>query len=126
MSLPRRQLLLVCSLAILGCTTPSPVSAPKRPAGVPADALWSGGADGGVFLRIAKKAGSPRLVYDVVVYNDFTGEVWFKGPMTLSAPGELEARSLREPKTFGGWDGTLLYLADGRHLAPTTGGAKGP
>ena len=43
-----------------------------------------------------------------------------KGRMTLSAPGELNASALRDPKSFAAWDGEPLHLADGRYLATST------
>ncbi|MBM7114200.1 hypothetical protein [Archangium primigenium] len=113
-----RAILVLCIASSSGCTCTSSPTAPTRPAGVPADAFWNGGLDGGVFVRVRQKARKPRPVYDVTIYNEYTGEVWFQGPMTLSAPGELEARVLGDAAFFNGWDGERLFLRDGRFLAP--------
>lgn len=107
-------LLMTAVLALVGCRGSSPP--PPRPAAVPAHAIWVGGAGGGVFLVLDSKVGDPKRVYDAVIYYQDSGDIWFKGKLRLSAPGEIEPRSYRDPKFFSGWDGDTLYLADGRYL----------
>lgn len=114
MSLAVRMLPVIAAAVVLSCRPAS--GPPARPAAVPASAIWIGGADGGIFLALDKKAGDPERVYDAVVYNDHSGEVWFKGKLQLSASPELAPGSARDPKFFSGWDGERLYLADGRQL----------
>ncbi len=82
---------------------------------MPATALWVGGLDGGVFLVFGKKASDPKQVYEVVVYYEHSGDVWFKGKLRLDS-GEIDPRSYRDPNFFSAWDGDRLYLADGRQL----------
>ena len=115
----RRVLLMVAAGALLSCK-PSPPESPPRPAGVPSTAIWIGGVDGGEFLVFDKKPKDPKLVYDVVVYNDFSGEIEFKGKLKLSAPGEIDPSFFRDTKFFSGWDGTSLHLMDGRQLTAMT------
>jgi hypothetical protein len=109
-----RILLMAVVLALVGCRGSS--SPPPRPAAVPAHAIWVGGTDGGVFLVFDKKAGNPKRIYDAVIYYQDSGDIWFKGKLQLSAPGEIEPRSYRDTKFFSGWDGDTLYLVDGRYL----------
>ena len=113
-----RAILVLCIASSSGCTCTLSPTVPPKPTGVPANAFWSGGLDGGVFVRIQKKVRKYRPAYDVTIYGETTGEVLFQGPMTLSAPGELEARVLGDAAFFNGWDGERLFLMDGRSLAP--------
>jgi hypothetical protein len=98
-----RMWLVVAAVALWSCTNPPPGS-PPRPTRVPTTAIWTGGVDGGEFLVFGKKASDPKLVYDAVIYHDFTGEVLFKGKLKLSAPGEIDPRFFQDPKFFDGWD----------------------
>ena len=52
--------LIVLSLIVGACNIEVgkiPVDTPPKPNNVPAEAIWSGGPDGGVFLSVSKKAG---------------------------------------------------------------------
>lgn len=67
-------LLLLALFNATSCT--EHVSPPPRPKGVPADAVWAGGADGGSFIKCSYDA-STGLNF-CIVYNDFTGDIMAK------------------------------------------------
>jgi hypothetical protein len=68
-----------CAAALLlliasACQTAPPPS----PQSVPAEAFWTGGPDGGVFVILSRESGTPSPVVRVEVYNDSTGEPLIK------------------------------------------------
>jgi hypothetical protein len=69
--------------AVAGCSFVA--VEPPRPAGVPVDALWVGGPDGGVFMRLEATAAN-GATYWGTIYNGFTGSVWYEGRFTLEPP----------------------------------------
>ena len=54
-------------------------------------------------------------VYHGQIYHDKTGDVEYSGVLKLNDSSRPIA-NLMEPKTYAGWDGVRLYLADGRYL----------
>ena len=86
----------------------------NHPANVPAEAIWIGGPDGGVFVALQVKNTS-RGIFLAGVYADHTGEVLYKGKLLLTPPKPVLA-STRDPALFVAWDGTALLLADGRRM----------
>jgi hypothetical protein len=93
------------------CSTPS--GPPPRPSGVPADAKWAGGSDGGAWVRCAADAGG----YWCTVYDDETGEVWVRGLFVTSS----ERRESRPADlTYRSFDGRAIHLADGHVLDPAS------
>jgi len=89
--------------------------APARPSGVPDNAIWAGGADGGNFLLMspARQDGT----YSLKVYHDYTGELEFDGTVKLDGTSG-GAIAVTDGKTFNSWDGRRLSLMDGRTLSP--------
>ena len=51
---------------------PAQLKPAKRPSGVPADAVWAGGADGGAYVRCSLD--EQREVDKCIVWNDSNGE----------------------------------------------------
>jgi hypothetical protein len=93
-------------------TEPEP---PPRPKGVPERAIWAGGLDGGSFIVLESTSVPNR--YSAAVYDENTGEVVFKGTLSLDMrPGERI--NVKDPKILDTWDGDTLYLTDGRSLSP--------
>jgi hypothetical protein len=89
-------------------------SAPLRPRGVPAKAVWVGGPDGGVFLLLqARRADSNS--FHAQIWADRSGALLFKGLLvrTKDAPKAIE---LSDPAQFRGWDGVDLLLRGGGAL----------
>jgi len=88
-----------------------------RPVGVPHDAMWIGGLDGGIYLSIHKNEADPPLIYDAVIYYS-VGEIDYKGKLKISS---LEQRfDYKEVSLYSAWDGDTLYLRDGRQLVIPT------
>jgi hypothetical protein len=95
---------------LAGCQ--APVVPPARHAKVPADAVWSGGADGGAWIACA---GPIARAYDCKVFHDLTGELEISGRFAYMGPGSPpDARSL----DLNGFDGTTIFLKKGRSLVP--------
>jgi hypothetical protein len=88
---------------------------PPRPSGVPANAIWAGGVDGGDFILLspAKADGT----YPVKIYNDHSGDLEFSGRLRLKEPSTAPI-DVTDPKTYSDWDGESLSLRDGRTLSP--------
>jgi hypothetical protein len=91
------------------------VTPPKRPANVPEEAIWSGGADGGAFIHITKSKDTPDNVYTAEIYFDTTGETWYRGRLLLES-SENHSFDFKNENVYSGWDGDTLYLRDGRAL----------
>lgn len=82
---------------------------------VPANAVWIGGADGGVHAVIKhKKETNPNIYYVEIYYP--SGELWYKGNLKLQ-PSSSKPLNLKQGDLFSGWDGKNLYLVDGRMLS---------
>jgi hypothetical protein len=115
----RNQLItfLIAGLGTMACTTH--VSPPPRPKGVPADALWAGGADGGSFIRCSYDAGTDLNMCSA--YNDRTGRLEIQGQFTITGPTRAKDVWRFE---YSGFDGRRIYLTDGSVLAPREPAAK--
>lgn len=101
--------------ALLVMTSACQTVTPPRPRGVPAEAFWSGGPDGGVFVRLFREPADSSIVVRAEVYSDSTGAPLYRGPLTLEpASGTLPI--LHDPRLYAGWDGQGLHLTDGRQL----------
>jgi len=60
----------------------------------------------------------PPAVVRAEVYNDSTGELLYKGRLTLE-PASEPIPSFRDAHLYAGWDGRSLHLADGRQFRIT-------
>jgi hypothetical protein len=103
---------LVVATIVAGCSFVA--EEPPRPAGVPADAFWVGGPDGGVFMRLEPTADN-GATYRGAVYNEFTGSVWYEGRFILEPAGSPPV-NVRDRRILSGWDGVAIHLTDGRAL----------
>jgi hypothetical protein len=100
--------LLLALAAACGRSAP-----PPRPAGVPAEAFWLGGPDGGAFVALGRTAGdAPQVVRARIYYRH--GELWYAG--RLRAERGTAPVDITRPELFSGWDGEALHLSDGRAL----------
>jgi hypothetical protein len=112
---PHGLLYLVAAVAVavvlVACDQPS--REPARPTGLPTEAFWIGGADGGVFVRL-QRPDTAHDAYSGAIYHP-DGSVWYEGRFSLepagSAPVDAEDR-----QRLTGWDGTQILLDDGRAL----------
>lgn len=99
---------LLALLWLAGCQTP--VVPPARHANVPADAVWSGGADGGAWIACV---GPVATTYDCKVFDDFTGELRAAGRFTFVGQGAPPGARLLD---LNGFDGDTIHLKGGRSL----------
>jgi len=98
-------IVIVLGCALMGCVQAR--NEPPRPAGVPADATWVGGADGGAFVSLSS-AESPES-YSATVYYE-SGDVWYRGRLV---PQNVPASKHVRVEDVSAWDGTQLILKEG-------------
>ena len=101
-------------------------SPPARPAGVPADARWAGGPDGGHWFLCTRvvDARSPTRV-DCRIYNDQTGGLYSRGeyviqvdPDRVTGSGGMSYNSVEELLSYAGMDGDAIRLERPLELVP--------
>jgi len=102
---------LLAALCLVGCY--SHVSPPPRPQGVPTDAVWAGGSDGGSFIRCEFDASSAMDFCSI--FNDHTGQLDAQGKYGVSGKSKPQDVARFE---YSGFDGHRIYLRDGSVLAP--------
>ena len=83
---------------------------PARPASVPAEAVWGGKGDQGVFLKVGKHQGT---LWQLEVW-DRKGQVLGAGNFRLR--GFAKARII--PEEILAWENGALHLKDGTWLVP--------
>jgi hypothetical protein len=109
--------LLILSLAN-GCSNKNESvmsrSPEEMPANVPKDAVWVGGADGGVYVSVTKPVDTAPDIYRAHIFHE-NGESWYQGEIVLTPQGS-KPLILHDENQFSGWDGDTLYLSDGRYL----------
>lgn len=108
---------LVAMLHLTGCNEPATLEPRVRPSGIPKDAIWAGGADGGAYVRC-----TVDLVHDVnpcSVWNDYTGEVVESGNYRLNKEGRAASKS--ELRFAGADFAGRIYLEKGLVLERMTG-----
>ena len=103
---------------------------PKRAAGVPKEAVWAGGADGGAWILCeARNAEGTR--YFCRVFNDFSGKEWAAGEYVLRKSEwnreqhkaiYSEVAEFRQGLKYDSYDGSVIYLADSLVLLPIESG----
>ena len=62
---------VILMMNLLACRQSASLEPKTRPSGVPGDAIWAGGADGGAYVRC-----TVDVIHDVnlcTVWNDYTG-----------------------------------------------------
>jgi hypothetical protein len=102
-------LAIVLMLSLWGCNQAAPLRPKTRPVGIPSDAVWVGGADGGAYVRCT--IDSARNVNPCSVWNDYTGDLIESGDYRL----RTEDRAATDAELnisfpdFGG----LIYLQKG-------------
>jgi hypothetical protein len=99
----------VLVLNLCGCRQPASPEPKIRPAGVPRDALWVGGADGGAYVRCSVDVA--HNVNPCSVWNDYTGQLVESGNYRLLK----EDRAAKESElhiAFPDFAG-LIYLEGG-------------
>lgn len=104
---PLRTLRVLPVLLLIACH--GEVQAPERPATVPPDAVWVGGAEAGAFLRI-RPAGATE--WQVELFNDATGAPLESGRFLLKGAPLDEVKA----QDATGWDGKKILLRNGGWL----------
>lgn len=102
--------MLVTFAALLSCACRK--VPPDRPAGVPPQAVWAGGLDGGSFILCG--IDSKKDVNNCVVYNEDTGQVMDRGAFRLRTENRA-ARTEELQYNWADWNG-MIGLADGQVL----------
>jgi hypothetical protein len=106
----RLKLALVAVSALVSCGYRK--VPPDRPPGVPSQAVWAGGLDGGSFILC--DVDSERDVDNCTVYNEDTGQVIDRGAFKLRAENRA-ARAEELKYAWADWGG-MIGLADQRVL----------
>lgn len=89
------------------------IGAPNRPKSVPADAVWVGGPDGGVWIVLKRSDRDPPGRYQAKIYYP-SGDREYQGPLVLK-PASPEPPAI-DPAELEGWDGDEVLLSNGRSL----------
>jgi len=109
-------ILMVLLFTHTGCYRAYP---PQKPRGVPPEATWAGGLDGGAFIHC--DVDHTKDVNRCRVWNDFTGQLIESGEYRLLKEGRAAKPSelVYSWADFGGWigleHGLVLANLDGRH-----------
>ena len=93
---------------------------PPRPSGLPSDAEWAGGPDGGAWILCGQTTKEPYAAFDCTTFNE-DGSVWARGHFIHARPagGRYEAVGAPFPGlAFEGYDGVSIYLQNGTMLVP--------
>ncbi len=116
-----RTLCLLVAGAAYACTL-APPQPPPRPAGVPAEAVWAGGVDGGDWLLCLREAGAPNWSFNCRVFSDQTGHLTTQGKYVLAdcEDGGACTPQAEGPSTlaYRYFDGVTVHLADELALVP--------
>jgi hypothetical protein len=124
MRLNRDLIRLLCVLALTAACHQGP---PARPAAVPADAIWIGGAKGGAWIRCGDLMKEPQTGYSCTTYHE-SGDVWTNGEYLLATwLWDRDAHAPRfEPRvdpfasrpSYESFDGHIVYLHGNAVLVP--------
>ena len=108
--LPTAHPIVVLALVALAVSCGYRKVPPDRPAGVPAQAVWAGGLNGGSFIFC--EVDSSIDVNKCTVYNEDTGQVTEQGDFRL----KIERRAARAEELKYAWAdwGGRIGLVDGR------------
>jgi hypothetical protein len=86
---------------------------PVRPEGVPQEAVWAGGPDGGDWFYCRPIGGSPTNRFFVTVFAEETGAIVYKGAFRLQGPVLDTTQLYRLLEAFTGDE---IFLGDKRKL----------
>ena len=113
------------ALAITAACRAADPMPPERKPGIPAEAVWAGGVDGGDWILCVPVATPSR--YSCRVYNDYTGKLTASGEFIRrrEAGGSVKPeRRLTDSATPTGklhyqyFDGVVIHLEDDVVLVP--------
>lgn len=94
-------------------------TAPERLPGIPSQAVWAGGVDGGswILCRVEDKKNV------CTIFSDSTGEVVATGAFVLR---ETDRPASQNELQYDSFDGQVIHLLDGRVLEPLKGEVEFP
>jgi hypothetical protein len=100
---------LILSVLATSCSGASLMPA-KKPSGVPSDAIWVGGADGGAYVQCVfeKKNNVDRCS----VWNDYTGNLVESGDYIIASQNRPATQSELRKISFPDFGGAI-YLKNG-------------
>ena len=105
-------LLLVVLLAACDIQSNSEsTQAPQKPDTVSEEAIWVGGADGGVFVELSETDNDG--IYTGSIRYGHNGGLWYQGKFMYTGDDPF---ALDERSSFKSWDGTTLYLSNQEQL----------
>jgi hypothetical protein len=108
--------LLVASIGFvfLGEGRAQVLATPLKPKNVPAQSVWVGGADGGIFVLLKKVNRLGKGIYIAQIHAQ-SGYLEYKGKLKIEPVNSLDFdTSDKESCSF--WGGDSLHLRDGRIL----------
>ena len=82
---------------------------PERIKGIPKDAFWIGGEDGGQWYKI-KKFNEESLTADFVIYNDYTGEITTERQFRLKCNSRADIKWDNLKDEINAYDGQRIIL----------------
>ncbi|MDO6610431.1 hypothetical protein Q4601_09005 [Shewanella sp. 1_MG-2023] len=101
--------ILLISFLLFGCEQVATIEPEVRPNNIPLAALWVGGSDGGVYVKVDPENGQ----YKGTIYFESSGEVWYQGGFQYSGNEIIDTR---DQTLYAAWDGDILYLTNGEKL----------
>lgn len=102
------------------------VSPPPRAKGIPSEAVWAGGADGGAWI-LCKQHDQQKDEYCCQVFNESTGEILANGQYTLRKSiwhsDQQKAtyhivQPIPQELDYSGFDGNLIFLKNSLVMVP--------
>lgn len=102
---------LLCIIAlVINISCENKISPPKKVVGIPKDAFWSGGVDGGNWFLVKEEK---RNVYYVHIYNDYSGEIEYTGKFKII--GKIVSVQVLK-NTISFYSGEKIYLVNGDYM----------
>ncbi|MFN7925618.1 MAG: hypothetical protein U0Q16_36295 [Bryobacteraceae bacterium] len=103
---------IVLLLALcLACVRQAPPPDPQRPAVVPANARWLGGADGGAWIALEDDGGGR---FRAAIFHE-DGQAWYRGSLVLTIEGNADSAA-ELLQAMDSWSGSEIVLRGGRKL----------
>ncbi len=79
----------------------------------PNGSWWTGGADGGVFVKIQDDGNTSDQIYTGTIYYEHDKTVWYSGRFELVGSTAFDPS---DKSQYAGWDGDELFLKNGSYL----------
>jgi len=100
-------------ILFFGCNQKSEIVQPERKTGIPKDAFWIGGVDGGNWYKV-EYVHNHRNGAKISVYNDYTGELIISKFFILICPTDNQTLIKDLEKQIDSFDGEKIYLKSQR------------